>query len=180
MAQSSRVTTALSRARYLQLPATLTDEEWQRTVNDFGGLCAYCGEVPFAHLEHFIGIVQGGGSTPGNCLPSCIACNNKKAKKTPEQYDALFGEERVARLQAYLAARSLGLDVGVPVVPAGGPIQTAFRLPTELLEGLDALVERVNEHRPWPKMTRSDLVRLVLSKTVEEPPEWLLGAPDAE
>ena len=59
--------------------------------------------------------------------------------------------------------------------PDRGHVQTAFRLPNELLEGLDALVERANEHRPWPKLTRSELVRLVLTHAVEEPPAWLVG-----
>lgn len=54
-------------------------------------------------------------------------------------------------------------------------VQTAFRLPTDLLAGLDALVEEVNRRRPWPRTTRSDLVRLVLSRVVEERPEWLMG-----
>ena len=54
-------------------------------------------------------------------------------------------------------------------------VQTAFRLPVELLAGLDALVEEANRRRSWPRMTRSDLVRLALARMVEEQPEWLIG-----
>lgn len=60
-----------------------------------------------------------------------------------------------------------------------GHVQTAFRLPTELLDGVDALVDEINETRPWPKMTRSDLVRLVLAKAIEERPDWLMGSSGA-
>lgn len=60
-----------------------------------------------------------------------------------------------------------------PATP--GHTQTAFRLPNDLLDGLDALVDEVNRRRPWPKTTRSDLVRMVIAKAIEERPEWLLG-----
>lgn len=59
-----------------------------------------------------------------------------------------------------------------------GHTQTAFRLPNELLEQLDAIVEAANLAQPWPKMTRSDLVRLVLTKVIEERPDWLPGGTD--
>lgn len=62
----------------------------------------------------------------------------------------------------------------VPAKPEGTaekPVQTAFRLPQELLDGLDDWVAEINKTRPWPKMTRSDLVRLVLSRAVAERPD---------
>jgi hypothetical protein len=55
-------------------------------------------------------------------------------------------------------------------------VQTAFRLPPHLLEGLDGLVEQVNQSRPWHKMTRTDLIRLLLTKVIDEKPDWLLEA----
>lgn len=62
-----------------------------------------------------------------------------------------------------------------PPADDGGLIQTAFRLPPSIIEGLDGLVEEMNQARPWPKMTRSDLVRMVLAKLIEDRPDWLLG-----
>jgi len=59
-----------------------------------------------------------------------------------------------------------------------GLVQTAFRLPPDLLVELDAVVEEVNAARPWPKMTRSDLVRIALGKMLKERPDWL-GLPPA-
>lgn len=58
------------------------------------------------------------------------------------------------------------------------PTQINLKLSAELLGAVDALVEEANQRRPWPKMTRSDLIRELLSKAVEERPVWLLG--DAE
>lgn len=55
-------------------------------------------------------------------------------------------------------------------------VQTAFRLPPHLLEGLDAMVQQVNESRPWHKMTRTDMIRLLLTKVIDERPDWLLEA----
>lgn len=70
----------------------------------------------------------------------------------------------------------LAPDVPKPKAPPKAPsdpglIQTAFRLPPELLERLDAWVDELNESRPWPKMTRSDLVRIVLSRAADERPD---------
>lgn len=61
-----------------------------------------------------------------------------------------------------------------PASPEASLTQTAFRLPSDVLDGLDALVTQLNESRPWPKMTRSDLVRIILTKTLEDRPAWLV------
>lgn len=55
-----------------------------------------------------------------------------------------------------------------------------MRMPDEILQGLDAWVEELNEGRVLGKVTRSDLIRLILSRAIEERPAWLLGKPDAE
>ena len=57
-----------------------------------------------------------------------------------------------------------------------GPAQLNMKLPHELLEAMDALVDEINQRREWPKMTRSDLIRLVVGRAIKERPEWLLGA----
>ncbi len=40
---------------------------------------------------------------------------------------------------------------------------------------MDGLVGEINDRREWPKMTRSDLIRLVMGRAIKERPEWLLG-----
>jgi hypothetical protein len=50
-----------------------------------------------------------------------------------------------------------------------------MKLPVELLEAIDDMVEEINENREWPKMTRSDVIRLVMGRAIKERPAWLLG-----
>lgn len=53
----------------------LTLEQWIETVEEFNGLCAYCGEAPYVYMEHYI---SGGSTTKSNCVPTCAACNVRK------------------------------------------------------------------------------------------------------
>lgn len=58
-----------------------------------------------------------------------------------------------------------------PKAAEPGLVQTAFRLPSDLLEALDAWVEELNECRGWPKVTRSDVLRSLLERGLRERPE---------
>jgi hypothetical protein len=51
--------------------------------------------------------------------------------------------------------------------PAGRLIQMNIRIPPTLIGALDAIVERRNRTRGWPKLTRSDLIRDLLERAVE-------------
>ena len=46
--------------------------------------------------------------------------------------------------------------------------QTAFRLPTELLGRLDRYAERLREEQPGISITRADVVRLLLTRSLDE------------
>ncbi len=102
LAEASRVFAQCSRARTRGLAATLTLAEWLKTLDDFQARCAYCGG-PFEVLEHFIPLIQGGGTTADNCLPACLSCNSTKSGYTPEQ----FTRNPLDQLRAYLASRTL-------------------------------------------------------------------------
>lgn len=57
------------------------DPQWRaETLADFGGLCAYgCGR-PAAQWDHVIPWSQGGSfEMPGNAVPACRSCNQKKS-----------------------------------------------------------------------------------------------------
>ncbi len=43
-----------------------------------------------------------------------------------------------------------------------------FRLPADLVRRLDALAERLSEERPGIEITRSDVVRMLLLRGVDE------------
>lgn len=107
---NKQVNGAVSRARRILLPATLTLEEWIVTIDHFAGRCAYCRKRPFQVLEHFVSITNGGGTTPGNYLPACLKCN---AKKIYVDVDTAF-PNTIEELDAYLEMRSTGKNEGHP------------------------------------------------------------------
>lgn len=50
--------------------------------------CQYCGKYPSAKLrtlDHIMPVSRGGKSTWLNCVLSCLACNHKKADRTPQE-----------------------------------------------------------------------------------------------
>ena len=72
---------------------------WHQQVQR--GICHHCGKK-FAPaeltLDHLVPIARGGESKPGNCVPSCHACNQSKKLDTP--VDDIFRQleaERAAR-----------------------------------------------------------------------------------
>jgi len=79
-----QVQAQLLRAEQLGLPSSLTIKQWVCTLEYFHGCCAYCGNRPGIVLEHFIPLTSGGGTTVGNCVPSCYSCNSKKGDKHPD------------------------------------------------------------------------------------------------
>jgi len=91
----------LQRARKLNLPATLTPREWLDTLDYFGWRCAYCLRADFACLDHYVPVVQGGGTTQGNCVPACTSCNSAKGGRAPQGY--LIKASAFTRVKEYLA-----------------------------------------------------------------------------
>jgi 5-methylcytosine-specific restriction endonuclease McrA len=75
---SRQVKRQLARVREKKQAATLTLSEWRSTVEHFEGKCAYCLNRPMEVLDHFVPITLGGGTTVGNCVPSCQCHLNKK------------------------------------------------------------------------------------------------------
>lgn len=47
-------------------------------------------------------------------------------------------------------------------------IQTAFRLPSALVERLDAYAERLRQNVPGVRISRADVVRLVLGRGLDQ------------
>jgi 5-methylcytosine-specific restriction endonuclease McrA len=60
--------------------------------------CQYCGKQPGSQeltIDHVIPRAQGGQSTWTNCVLACIACNSKKANRTPTQAQIELRKEPV-------------------------------------------------------------------------------------
>lgn len=153
---------SLSTARRMRLPASLTLEEWTKTIADFAGLCAYCQTVPVAVLEHFVPMRHGGGTTPGNCLPACIGCNLRKGPLLPADFEAAFGPERVGALRAYLRGRSTGCDVAAPEQHnARSEIVVTRWTPAEAIR-LDEIATELAPGAP-DALTRADVLRALVA-----------------
>ncbi len=105
--EALRVKGQVNRAKALGVEATLTVEEWERTITDFNRLCAYCQRAVFDVLEHFVPITIV-GTTVSNCIPACRVCNAKKRDSTGDALVGIFGEGVINRIAQYLASRHNG------------------------------------------------------------------------
>lgn len=90
------------------LPNTLTEAEWQLSLDFFGNRCAYCGvaDVPLAQ-DHIVPVSAGGGYVMGNIIPVCQRCNSSKNNLPLDTWAkgrglAFVRDDAVERVQAYL------------------------------------------------------------------------------
>jgi hypothetical protein len=112
--QTEKVHRHNARAREQGLPATLTTQEWRKTINHFGSKCAICQSGNYQVLEHFIPLVLGQkGTTADNCIPTCSKCNKLKGDLHPLMLPEVLGlQTRMEEIQTYLATRNnLGGEV---------------------------------------------------------------------
>ncbi len=103
-ALAKQVAAANQRARSMGMAGTLTTLDWRRTLEAFGGRCAYCGSSPAVTIDHFLPLATwGGATTQSNCAPSCLSCNRLKADINPDSQALSFvTPERLAFVRTYL------------------------------------------------------------------------------
>lgn len=123
--ESARVKAHLKIAKRLGTQATLTLAEWNQTISDFKGMCAYCLSRQFEVLEHFIS-VNIAGTHAGNCLPACSRCNSRKRDLTGETLIELFGREVIVNAQKYLLSRAEQSDNVLCVEQSGDAACTQY------------------------------------------------------
>lgn len=75
----------------------VTPREWQRLVDRYGGLCAYCRERPWAERDHIIPLSRGGRYSIGNLLPACVRCNRSKGTRLLVEWRAFKKVEMTCR-----------------------------------------------------------------------------------
>ena len=83
--EHERVKGQLRRAERLGLSATLTIEQWYKTLGVFNWRCAYCGG-PLEAMDHVVPIDRRGGTTATNCVPACTSCNSAKGPRELSAY----------------------------------------------------------------------------------------------
>jgi hypothetical protein len=101
---AKQVIAANQRAKDMGVVGRLSALDWRRTIEAFGGHCAYCGGPPPLTINHFIPLAAfGGTTTQSNCVPSCLPCNRLKGDQYPDDQTLAFvAPERLARVRAYL------------------------------------------------------------------------------
>jgi 5-methylcytosine-specific restriction endonuclease McrA len=75
-------------ADYDRLPSAAVSFSRRNVFKRDHWTCQYCGVQPGGEeltIDHVVPRSQGGTSTWDNCVLSCIACNKRKADRTPEQ-----------------------------------------------------------------------------------------------
>lgn len=83
-------------ARKQALPDTLTAQEWQATLHDWGYRCAVCGAAENITADHWIPLSSPDcpGTTKNNMIPLCGSCNYSKQKHDPLEWMTWrFGRE---------------------------------------------------------------------------------------
>lgn len=110
--EAEKVKQHCHRARKLDLPATLTVDEWLETLEYFEWKCAYCRDGDYIILEHFIPLSMDGGTTQGNCVPACNSCNGVKQTYHPYQIPFAHTKQAKAFLQGVQLVHHYLLDHG--------------------------------------------------------------------
>lgn len=75
-----------------EMSFTLLD--WRIILDEWGGRCAYCGDLcSDPEQEHVIPVSKGGEHTADNIVPACKRCNRKKGTHTAEEFLARLTEK---------------------------------------------------------------------------------------
>ena len=83
-----RVPEVIVLADYDRLPSAAVSFSRRNIFKRDHYTCQYCGCQPGSEeltIDHVVPRSQGGTSTWENCVLACIACNKRKADRTPQQ-----------------------------------------------------------------------------------------------
>ena len=83
-----RVPEVICLTRYARRPATAVTFSRRNVAKRDHHTCQYCGAQPGGEsitIDHVVPRSQGGTSSWANCVAACVACNARKADRTPEQ-----------------------------------------------------------------------------------------------
>ncbi|MBX3419115.1 MAG: HNH endonuclease [Pirellulaceae bacterium] len=88
VSQRFRVPEVIALTRFDRLPSANVAFNRRNLFKRDRHACQYCGKRPEADeltIDHVIPRSQGGLSSWANCVLACVACNHRKADRTPEQ-----------------------------------------------------------------------------------------------
>ena len=84
--QRHMAVTRLRKARIRGAPGRATSVQILARIDFFGGMCSYCRERPFKHLDHAVPVSRGGSNWASNIRPACSECNLRKYTKTWREF----------------------------------------------------------------------------------------------
>lgn len=64
-------------------------------IEYYGGMCAYCKETPFEHLDHAVPLARGGTNWPANLYPACAECNTRKHTMSASEFRRRLGQKKL-------------------------------------------------------------------------------------
>lgn len=140
------------RASALGLAATLTFEQWIKTLDHFQWTCAYCAG-PYEVLEHFIPLILQGETSVSNCLPACFRCNARKLGMHPGSLSWL-APSTLLYIRSYFLTRDQGEDEPSPPVHLNNEIR-------EITEDSDVYL-RMQDVMDWLRISDGVLRGLVM------------------
>ena len=88
VSQRFRVPEVVALVKFDRMPSSTVTFSRRNIFKRDRFTCQYCGLQPRADeltIDHVIPRSRGGGSTWENCVLACVACNNRKADRTPQQ-----------------------------------------------------------------------------------------------
>jgi hypothetical protein len=98
------------RARKRAASGSFAGTEWLELVEQYGGVCGYCGALAPLQAEHRTPLSRGGGNTIANIIPACGRCNRRKADRTEAEFRSLLARDVVhGRIES---SPRLGSSVG--------------------------------------------------------------------
>ena len=65
---------------------TMSKKQWQQVLEEFGGLCIFCGSAGTAENrgivpDHLVPVTRYGELVLGNTVPACQTCNDSRGEK---------------------------------------------------------------------------------------------------
>jgi 5-methylcytosine-specific restriction endonuclease McrA len=75
---------------------TVTVSDIRNLIARHDGMCAYCQDSSYDHIDHVVPLSRGGRHAIGNLMPACAFCNLSKNASTLSEWRYGRGAERVA------------------------------------------------------------------------------------
>jgi 5-methylcytosine-specific restriction endonuclease McrA len=109
-----RVPEVVALTRYDRVPLNTVAFSRRNLYRRDRYMCQYCGAQPGSPeltVDHVLPRAQGGISTWENCVLACVACNKRKADRTPEQAGMPLRKKPVRPAwRPFYATRDLRID----------------------------------------------------------------------